>query len=133
MVRILELFRSGLVGLVATLVDLATLWLLVEIFGWGPASANVPALAVGVLVQFFGNKYFAFRDLSSDYLRQGTLFVLVEIGAFLLNALVFHLFVSLTQIPYLLARILGASVVYFGFSFPFWRLIFRPIACFQGE
>jgi putative flippase GtrA len=117
--------RSCLVGLLATLTDLSTLYLLVYGCGLTPAQANVLSLLPGLLVQFFGNKYFAFGDRSRALLRQGSLFALVEVGAFVLNVLVFHLIVTLSALHYLLARMLGTALVYLGFSFPLWGLIFR--------
>ena len=121
-----SLWRSVVVGGAATLVDLALLWLGVSSLGVSPAAANVPALLGGVLVQFFGNKYFIFAEHSADYVRQGLLFSAVEIVALALNALLFHVLVASTSIPYPLARLLGSAAVYFCFSFPLWRLIFRP-------
>ena len=120
------LLRSLLVGAAATAVDLLALILLVELFGMDPRWANVPALTLGLAVQFVGNKYFAFQDHRPQVLRQGSLFLLVETGAFALNALAFHLLVTLATTPYLLARLVGAAVVYIGFSYPLWRLIFKP-------
>jgi len=124
--RYTTLLRSGAVGIVATMVDLVTLWMLVELIGLTPAWANVPGLTAGVAVQFFGNKLFAFRDRSPDYLRQGTLFLAVEAGAFLLNAVAFHSLTTLTSVPYILARLVATAAVYFCFSYPLWRMIFRP-------
>jgi putative flippase GtrA len=120
-----KLLRSALVGLVATAVDVTALFLLVGVAKVPAKLANVPALLLGVAVQFSGNKRFAFRDPSRDYLRQGTLFGLVELGAILLNAVVFHLLVTTTPIPYPLARALGSAGVYVGFSYPLWRHVFR--------
>jgi putative flippase GtrA len=119
------LLRSALIGLAATAADLLALFALVEVLGLPAPVANVPALLVGITVQFFGNKHFAFRDPSRDYLRQGALFGLVELGALLLNAVVFHLLVTGTPVPYWLARALGSAGVYFGFSYPLWRHVFR--------
>lgn len=117
-------FRSGVVGVVSTLVDLLALWALVEGFGVDPVHANVPALAAGLAVQFFGNKYFAFRDHSRAFVRQGSLFALVEVGALALNALAFHLLVTLTPLPWTASRLVGSGVVYFAYSFPLWSRIF---------
>jgi len=120
------LVRSAAVGIVATLVDLGALWALVHGAGLHPALANVPALALGLAVQFTGNKLYAFRDRSRDLARQGARFAAVEAGAFALNALAYHLLVMFTPVPYPLARLFGSSLVYFGFSFPLWGRIFRP-------
>jgi putative flippase GtrA len=126
--RFWVLVRSSLIGLVATLTDLGSLFVLVHGLGLTPAQANVLSLLPGLLVQFFGNKYFAFGDRSRALLRQGGLFALVEFGAFLLNVLVFHLIVTLSALHYILARVLGTALVYLGFSFPLWGLIFRTRA-----
>lgn len=111
------------VGAVATLVDLVVLTLLVEVVGLPPAAANVPALALGLVTQFVGNKWLAFRDPSHAWLQQGAAFLAVEAGAFLLNALGFAAALALS-VPYLPARILSQALVYLGFSLPCWRRIF---------
>ena len=121
------LARSALVGVAATAVDLATLTILVQVLGLRPEAANLPALVLGLVAQFVGNKLFAFGDHTTDRLaRQGGLFLLVETGAFLLNAGIFHLLVTLTPIPYPVARVAGQSLVYFGFSYPLWGHVFAP-------
>jgi putative flippase GtrA len=123
--RFVTLLRSCAVGAVATLVDLTSLFVLVSGLGLSPRLANVPTLIPGLLVQFFGNKFFAFRDYSPELRRQGALFLLVELGTFCLNVLLFHLLVSLSSVHYLAARMLATGLVYLGFSFPLWGLIFR--------
>lgn len=117
-------WRSVAVGVVATLADLGALWALIGGLGVSPAVANVPALVLGLLVQFTGNKWFAFQDRSRALVRQGGLFLLVEAGAFALNAGAFHLLTG-AGVPWLPARALGASGVYLGFSLPLWGRIFR--------
>jgi putative flippase GtrA len=124
--RWLTLLRSSAVGALSTAVDFASLTILVQALGLSPEQANVPALLLGLVCQFFGNKHFAFQDHSRDHVHQGARFVLVEAGAFVLNALAFHFVVSATAIPYLVARGLSTSLVYFGFSYPLWRRIFSP-------
>jgi putative flippase GtrA len=119
------LTRSAVVGVVATLVDLVALMLLVDVLGRAPEAANIPALLLGVSVQFAGNKWFAFRDRSKDLLRQGGKFVVIEAGALVLNALAFHLLIQLTVIPYPVARLVASALVYFGYSFPLWGRIFN--------
>jgi putative flippase GtrA len=119
-----KLARSALVGVAATLIDLATLAFLVEIVGLRPEIANVPALLLGVATQFFGNKWFAFQDRSREHVRQGAKFALIETGALLLNALIFQLFVTRTVLPYPVARLVGQALVYFGYSYPLWGRIF---------
>ena len=121
--------RSSVVGLVATVADLVVLVAAIDGLRWSKSAANVPALAIGLIVQFFGNKYYAFEDKSSSSLaRQGTLFALVEVGTFLLNAAAFHLLAVTGGAHHLLARVAGTGVVYFAFSYPLWALIFQSPA-----
>ena len=124
--------RSLLVGAAATVADLGSLALLVHVLSVAPELANVPSLLAGLLVQFVGNKWFAFRDTSRDLLRQGGLFAVVEVGALTLNAVAFHLLAVVGPLPPLVARLVGSAVVYVGFSYPLWRRIFRPAAACTG-
>ena len=117
--------RSALVGIVATVVDVGALALLIHVAGLTPVQANVPALVLGVVIQYLGNKYIAFGDPSRNHLRQGGLFLLVEAGTMLLNVLGFHLLVTLTPLPYYVVRPVVTLAVYCGFSFPLWTRIFR--------
>ena len=117
--------RSAVVGILATIVDLAMLTVLVECVGLSPAWANVPALVAGLAVQFFGNKLFAFGDRSRAYVKQGSQFVLVELGALVLSGLTFHLAVTMLSVPYALARMVCGGLVYVSYSYPLWRLIFK--------
>lgn len=119
------LSRSAAVGILASAADLVVLVLLVHGCGLGPRTANLPALLVGVFIQYFGNKYWAFEDRSTDHLRQGSAFALVELGTLALNAGGFHLLVAFRVLPYPLIRVLVSLSVYLGFSYPLWRRVFR--------
>jgi putative flippase GtrA len=123
--RVRTLLRSWFVGGLATIPHLLSLWLLVDFFGVDKQLANPPALIIGLTIQFFGNKYFAFEDHSPRLLHQGSLFVLVEIGAFVLNLATFALLVALFDMHWLPAMLIGTAVVYQGFSFPLWGYIFK--------
>lgn len=119
-----RLVRSAGVGVVATVVDLATLMLLVRA-GMDPRAASVPALITGVGVQFVGNKFVTFDERSSAWLAQGLGFALVEVTAFALNLIVFDWGIRHTAVPFPVVRVLSSSLVYFGFSLPLWSVVFR--------
>lgn len=116
--------RSLLVGSLATLFDLGTLALLVHALGLDPRMASLPALSIGVVAQFFGNKLFAFQDYRADWVRQGLLFLAVEALGFLANLLIFHAAVTFTPLPILPLRLAITSLVYFGLCLPLWSRIF---------
>lgn len=123
--KLLIVVRSAGVGAVATAVDLAALVVLVSALGVPARLASVPALALGIAVQFFGNKLYAFGDRSKRWARQGAQFLAVEALGFALNLLLFDLFVSRTPLPYVVARVLSTSIVYFAVCLPLWSRIFR--------
>lgn len=115
--------RGAGVGALATGADLLALVLLVRA-GATPTAASLPALAIGVAVQFVGSKVFTFQSRSPAWAREAALFLLVEAAAFALNLAVFDWGVRHTPIPFALVRLLGQSVVYFGFSLPLWSFVF---------
>lgn len=133
--RILIFARSCVVGLGATLCDLGSLALLVRVFDWAPEHANIPSLALGMVFMFVGNKYFAFQDRSKNVVRQGGLFLVIEIAGIALNALAFHF---LVQVPFFgrwpeAARVVTTNVIYLGFSYPlWWWFVFRYRAADQA-
>lgn len=118
------LARSAVVGFVATALDFAVLSLLVSGFGVSARLASLPALALGIVVQFFGNKQLAFRDRSPAWLRQAGLFLGVEGLGLLSNLVVFDRLLVWTPLPYLLCRVLSTSLVYFAVCLPLWARIF---------
>jgi putative flippase GtrA len=121
--RLGVLLRSASVGLVATASDLGSLLLLIHVAGLSKRLANIPSLLPGLLIQFIGNKYFAFQDRSKAIVMQGSLFFVIEMFAFAFNVLLFDLLVHRCAMHEIPARLLGTNIVYLGFSFPLWRLL----------
>lgn len=117
--------RSAVVGLLATLADMALIALMVHGLAISPAIANVPALTVGLLIQFWGNKRYAFQDESPVSTRQTTAFLAVEVVAFALNAAFFHVLAVGFEVTPLLSRAIASAFVYFAFSYRLWQIIFR--------
>lgn len=124
--RLAVLVRSLGVGVLATATDLGVLALLVSGFGLAPRVASVPALVLGIAIQFFGNKLLAFDDRRPQWLRQGAQFMAVEALGFVLNLVLFDRVMALTRLPYLPVRLATTSLVYFCVCLPLWSLIFKP-------
>jgi len=117
--------RSALVGVLATAADFLMIALLVYGLAIAPTIANIPALSLGVAIQFWGNKRYAFRDPTRTSAKQASAFLAVEVVAFVLNAAFFHILVVGLEVTPLLARALSSAAVYFGFSYRLWQIIFR--------
>jgi putative flippase GtrA len=123
---LLTLVRSAGVGVLATATDLGVLAFLVSALGVSPRAASVPALVLGISVQFVGNKLFAFNDRSREWVRQGAQFLGVEALGFVANLVLYDLVIAHTHLPYLAVRVLTTSFVYFCICLPLWTRIFRP-------
>lgn len=82
------------------------------------------ALALGISIQFVGNKLFAFRDRSPAWLRQAMLFLAVEAAGYAANLALFDFFSMRSRVPYPILRLVIGSFVYFGICLPLWTRIF---------
>ncbi len=123
-----RLLRSGAAGLAATAADLATLWLLVAVAGWGPREANVPALLVGGVVNFIGNRVYAFHARHGNAAVQALGYTAVEGVALVLNGVLYDF--VLREAPgvaavYWLVRLVTTNLIFLLWSYPLWHLVFR--------
>jgi putative flippase GtrA len=123
--RARTIVKSAGVGAVATLTDLFVLTLLASGLHLGPRAASVPALAAGIVVQFVGNKLFAFEDRSKRWGEQAAMFLAVEALGFGANLVLFDLAVRSLPLPYVVVRLVTTNIVYFGLCLPLWHRIFR--------
>jgi putative flippase GtrA len=121
------LIRSTLAGGAATLADLIVLSACVAL-GVSPRIASIPALVAGGVVNFYGNRHFAFRARSGSLSRQATLYAITELVALALNGLLFDAAMR-TFHPsapmVLVARLITTNLVFVFFSYPIWRRVFR--------
>jgi putative flippase GtrA len=127
--RFATFLRSALTGGAATLADLAVIAFAVGVLHVRPTVANVPALLVGAVIQFFGNRSFAFRAHGGPLHRQAVLFALAEAVTLLLNGALYHavatLFV-LSTAGAVVARAITTNLVFVGWSYPVWKRVFAP-------
>jgi putative flippase GtrA len=126
--KLLRLLRAGLAGIAATASDLATLALLVSALHVNPRIANVPALVVGGVVNFIGNRHYAFRAASGHLGKQAIGYTAVEVTALALNGFLFD--TVLRAVPaaahvYWLVRLATSNAVFLAWSYPLWRRVFR--------
>ena len=120
------LLAAGLGGAVGTAVDVSLLVLLVEGGAAVPVSTFVAASA-GAAVCFVLNKHVAFRDRSPVTLQQVGRFGLVAVTAALLMTLAMKVVAVELGVPYVVAKLACATVVFALWTFPAQRrLVFRP-------
>jgi putative flippase GtrA len=117
--RAFRFSRALIVGGVATACDFTVLTTLVRIAGVDPAWARAPALAVGGLIQFLGNRSFTFRAQAGRMSRQARLFLLFESVTLGMNWLLYEgLLKLLPQVAPELLSFLGTFIVFIGFNYP---------------
>ncbi len=99
------------VGVLGTLIDLVTVFLLVEFIVLNPIVAAIVGFLFAVTNNFFFNKNWTFKNTSSFhgvlYLR----FFLVSSVGLLITSLLMYVFWSILGIYYLLAKILISGIV----------------------
>jgi len=125
--HIIEMLRAGVAGIAATAADLAVLTFLVSAMHVDPRAASGPALVAGGIVNFVGNRHFAFRARSGPLVRQAVLYTVVEVIALALNAFLYDQ--SLRAFPaarsaYWAVRLVSSHVVFLAWSLPLWRRVF---------
>jgi len=126
--RLKTMLRSGVAGAAATGADLATLSLLVGVGHWDPRSASIPALLVGGVVNFVGNRRYAFDAREGSVARQVVGYSAVEGAALALNGVLYD--AVLRWVPhaadfYWLVRIVTTNIVFVAWSYPLWQRVFR--------
>jgi len=131
--KLLTLLRAGVAGLAATAADLATLTVLVSVLHVDARLASLPALLVGGVANFVGNRYFAFRAKGGHVGKQAAGYTAVEIVALTLNGLLYDTALRLlpgARAAYWLVRLATSHAVFLGWSYPLWRRVFavRPPA-----
>jgi putative flippase GtrA len=123
-----QLAAAGMSGAVGSVLDVATLVLLVEHGTRVPVAAFCGA-AAGAVVNFALNKYIAFRDHSRINRRQLARFGLVAVATAVMMALAMQLVAVKLGVPYLLAKLLCAAVVFAVWTYPAQRrLVFQRAA-----
>ena len=101
----------------------------VELLHISPIVAFWPAMIVGSLIQFLGNKRYAFQVKTNHRLPQELIyFAISEIISWGLNWVGFYLLVTRMGVNYVLGRGVVSAVVYCGVSYPLWKWIFRGAA-----
>lgn len=108
------------VGLLATAVDVVVLTLLIQL-GIAVVVAAFTASIAGAVVGFVANKYWTFRDPQPVSLRQLATYAAVALVTALFTATVMHLACDRGHLPYLLAKLVSASLVFACWTYPAQR------------
>jgi len=120
-----QLVRFGLVGVMNTVVTLAAIFILMEVFRLNYLLSNVCGYALGLVNSFIWNKLWTFKS-NGPMLKEGAAFLIVFAICYLVQSGALALMVEKFHMSKLLAQVL-AMLVYTGLNFAGNKLIsFRP-------
>ena len=120
-----QLVSAGAGGAIGTATDVGLLALLVEHGTRIPVAAFCGA-AAGATVNFVINKYFAFRDRTPVTGAQLGRFALVAVATAILMAILMEAVAVRMGVPYLLAKLICAALVFAVWTYPAQRkLVFQ--------
>ena len=106
-----QLFKFGIVGVIAAAVNYFVVIFMVEQFAWHPLIANVLGFAIAYQASFLGHYYWTFKQQAVDKFRAWSRFLPVQITAFLLNEFLFYLFLQFSNLGYRLSLLLVLIIV----------------------
>lgn len=113
-------FSSTLASACATATDVVLLTMLYQLGVLVGAAAFAGSLA-GAVVGFCINKYWALRDGRPLTLRQVAIYTAVSIATALITASLMHVACERGHLPYLLAKLASASLVFAVWTYPAQR------------
>jgi putative flippase GtrA len=112
-------FRFGIVGVLAMATHYILVILLVT-FSITPLIANVLAFIGAFQVSYWGHSSWSFSDLAASRKDSFRRFVIISVSGFLINELLFFLFLKFTHIPYQISLLIVLPFVA-GLTFLFSR------------
>ncbi len=111
------MMKTGLSGIAATLVDVLSLIVLVEIVGLSVAPAAFLSAALGAMCGFVFAKFWAFGDRTPLGIRQVAAYAGVAFGTASMVSVSVHLLVILGT-AYLMAKLVASASVFALWSYP---------------
>ena len=82
---IIQLIKFGIVGVIATLIDLAVLMVLKEFMKVDVLAASAVAFSVSVIANYILSMLFVFESSGNSKVKEFLVFVILSIGGLLLN------------------------------------------------
>ena len=98
---IIQLIKFGIVGVIATLIDLAVLMLLKEFMHVDVLVASAVAFSVSVIANYILSMLFVFKGSENSKVKEFIVFVALSSGGLLLNQLIMWLGTEIMTAYYL--------------------------------
>ena len=118
---ILQIIKFGIVGVVATFVDVGVLVVLKELLHIDVLVSSAISFCVSVAVNYILSMTFVFKSKNQNKLREIVIFVLLSVGGLCLNQLILWVGVTFTPVYYLIVKLFALVIV------PVYNFITRKI------
>ena len=118
---IIQLIKFGVVGVIATLIDLAVLMFLKEIVHVEVLVASAIAFCVSVIANYILSMMFVFKGSESGKVKEFLVFLILSIGGLLLNQIIMWIGTEILTAYYLWAKIFALVFV------PIYNFVTRKI------
>ena len=118
---ILQIIKFGIVGVIATFVDVGVLVVLKELLHMDVLVSSALSFCASVAVNYILSMTFVFKSKNGDKVREFIIFVLLSVGGLCLNQLILWVGVTFTPVYYLIVKLFALVIV------PVYNFITRKI------
>ena len=118
---IIQLIKFGIVGVIATLIDLAVLMVLKEFMKVDVLAASAVAFSVSVIANYILSMLFVFESSGNSKVKEFLVFVVLSIGGLLLNQFIMWLGTEIMTAYYLWVKAFALVFV------PIYNFVTRKI------
>ena len=108
---IIQLIKFGLVGVVATVIDLAVLMLLTEVVKIDVMVASAVSFCASVVANYILSMLFVFESRGESKIKEFLVFVALSAGGLLINQLIMWLGTEVFSAYYLFAKVFAMVFV----------------------
>lgn len=118
---ILQIIKFGIVGVIATFVDVGVLVALKELLHIDVLVSSAISFCVSVAANYILSMTFVFKSKNQDKVREILVFVLLSVGGLFINQLILWIGLKFTPVYYLIVKLFALVIV------PVYNFITRKI------
>lgn len=109
---LLQIFKFGVVGVIATVIDFIFLYFFKEFCNLSVVFANTLSFVIAVLYNYWASLTFVFDvNKEKDQRKNFIIFILCSVVGLLLNDLIVWIITDLLKIYYLLSKVVATGIV----------------------
>lgn len=109
---LLQIFKFGVVGVIATVIDFIFLYFFKEFCNLSVVFANTLSFCISVLYNYWASLTFVFDvNKEKDQRKNFVIFILCSVVGLLLNDLIVWIITDLLKIYYLLSKVVATGIV----------------------